>query len=66
MNKLTVVARRFTKGFIAGGLSSALVLIGQGVAISSVSDIKHFGIALVVAFLTGGLLSVEKYVNYQA
>lgn len=61
---LKSVVKRFAKGFVAGGIASALAVIQAGVVISSVEDLKKLGIAVVVGFITGGLLALEKAINW--
>lgn len=58
------VVKRFAKGFVAGGIAGALLVIKSGVIISSVEDLKKLGIAVVVGFITGGLLAIEKALNW--
>lgn len=59
------IFKRFLKGFIAGGLASVSVSLNAGFTITSLEDIKQFSFALVVAFLTGGILSIEKALNWR-
>lgn len=59
------IFKRFLKGFFAGGLSSVAVALNAGFTITSLEDIKQFGFALVVAFLTGGILATEKALNWR-
>lgn len=59
------IFRRFLKGFIAGGIGSAAALLAAGVTASSIEDLKKFSIAIVTAFLAGGLLSIEKMLTWQ-
>lgn len=56
------VAMRFVKGFIAGGLASVGVFLSVSV---DVSDLKKLGLSLLAAFISGGLLAVEKAYNWQ-
>jgi len=58
------VVKRFGKGFIAGGVAGALLVINSGVVITSVEDLKKLGMAVVVGFITGGLLAIEKALNW--
>lgn len=64
MNKYKSVALRFLKGFVAAGLASVGAFLAAGVTIKSVEDLKALLIPLAIAFVTGGLLSIEKLVNW--
>lgn len=64
MSKYQTVLIRFTKGFIAGGLASVVAVLAGGVNIQSVEDLQKVLISLIVPFITGGLLAIEKYLNY--
>lgn len=55
---------RFGKGFVAGGIASVAAALHAGVAIASFGDLKTLGFTLGIAFITGGLLAVEKLVSW--
>ena len=65
MTKLQSVSIRFLKGFVSGGLASVAALINAGVTISSLDEFANFGFALLAAFVTGGLLAIEKLWSWQ-
>ncbi len=58
------VALRFLKGFLAGGIAGAVLVIKAGVVVASVDDLKKFGFALLAGFITGGLLATEKALGW--
>ena len=60
MNKewLFIILKRFAKGFLAGGCSSALLVITTQPLI--LTEWKSWLSVLITAFLTGGLLATEK------
>jgi len=58
------VVKRFAKGFVAGGIAGALLVINSGIVVSSIDDLKKLGLAVVVGFITGGLLAIEKALNW--
>lgn len=60
MNKqfLFVIIKRFLKAFFLGGISSTLVLATSNPLI--LTEWKLWLAALVTAFLTGGLMALEK------
>lgn len=64
MPMIKSVIKRFIKGFIAGGIASVALAIDAGFSITSVNDLKQMGWALLVAFVTGGLLSLEKAIRW--
>lgn len=57
--------QRFLKGFVAGGIVQAGVVISTGTTVHSVTDLKHFGIAIIAGFFVGGFLAVEKMLSWQ-
>lgn len=59
------VLKRFLKGFAAGGVSSMLVVLNSPIGIAGLADFKMLASALLVAFLTGGLLAIEKAVTWK-
>lgn len=63
--KTKSVLIRFLKGFIAGGISTTGVLLQAGITVTNVHDIKTVGFTLATSFLTGGLLAIEKMLNWQ-
>lgn len=64
LDTLNAGIRRFIKGFVAGGLSSVILIVGAGFQFSNLADLKTYGTALLFGFLTGGLLAVEKMYNF--
>lgn len=56
--------RRFGKGFFAGGLASVVLIVGAGFQFHNLADLKTWLTSLLFAFLTGGILAVEKMLNY--
>ena len=65
VNKYWVVFFRFLRGFLAGGVSSVLVVINSGATISNLADLKQFGVSLGIAFLSGVLLAVDKFLRWE-
>lgn len=63
MEQFQRIAMRFLRGFVAGGLTSASALLATGTTVATLEDLKKFGIALAVAFGTGGLLALDKLVR---
>lgn len=61
----SAIIRRFLKGFVAGGIGSAAALLAVGITVSSLDDLKKFGVSLATAFLAGGLLAVEKMLSWK-
>lgn len=59
------VLKRFLKGFLAGGLSSVVVILNADVTISSIADLKQFAISLLLAFMTGGMLAIDKALRWR-
>jgi hypothetical protein len=56
--------KRFAKGFIAGGIAQVVLIIGAGFQFHNLEDIRTYVTAILFGFVTGGLLAVEKMVNY--
>lgn len=59
------VLKRFLKGFLAGGIAQAVLIINGGLNIHNIEDLKGLGFALVAGFITGGLLAVEKMLAWK-
>lgn len=63
---LTQVAfKRFLKGFAAGGLAQLALIASGGLTIHSLVDLQSVGFILLSGFIVGGILGLEKAVNYQ-
>lgn len=56
---------RFLKGFVAGGIAQVILIINAGLTISSIADVKAVFTAVVVGFLTGGLLAMQKMLAWK-
>lgn len=61
---LKSVLKRFFKGFVSGGIAYAVITLNAGTTISSFGDLKNFLITVGIAFVTGGLLALEKAMNW--
>lgn len=61
MNKefFFIILKRFGKAFFWGGISSSLVVLGSSPLVN-VTDWRPWLAALITAFLTGGLMALEK------
>lgn len=64
MNQLKSSLVRFIKAFIAGGVGSVILLLSSGVKITSLDDAKHIGLVVIGAFVVGGLMALEKALNW--
>lgn len=62
--KIKAFFKRFLKGFVAGGIASMIPLLSTLSPEATLKDPKILLYNLIVAFLTGGLLAVEKMINY--
>jgi hypothetical protein len=58
------VLKRFLKGFLAGGIAQVALIIQGGVTIHNLADAKAIGAVALSAFVTGGLLALEKMLNW--
>jgi hypothetical protein len=63
--QIVVIAKRFLRGFISGGIASAAALLAAGVSVTTLEDLRKLSIALAAAFITGGLLSIDKLLRWQ-
>lgn len=52
------IALRFLRAFVAGGLSTAVAVGATN--IQNLADMRAWGLSLVVAFITGGLMAIDK------
>jgi hypothetical protein len=65
MTQTKAVLKRFLKGFVAGGLAQAILIINGGLTVHSIEDLKSIGFTLLSGFLVGGLLALEKMLSWQ-
>lgn len=56
---------RFAKGFVAGGVGAMALQLQAGIHLASLIDLKMLGLTLTSAFITGGLLAIEKMLTWQ-
>ena len=57
---------KFGKGALSGGLASVVVVVGTGVTVRSLEEIKHFGLILLSSFVSGAFQAmVELYKQSQ-
>lgn len=65
MSKIKSVSIRFAKAFLAGGVGAIGALFAAGLTIKSLEEAKQQVVVLATAFLVGGLMAVEKALNWQ-
>lgn len=65
MTQFRSVVTRFGKAFIYGGLASVLAQLAIVPTLATLEDLKTWGTALLFAFLTGGIMALEKALNWQ-
>jgi|WetSurMetagenome_2_1015567.scaffolds.fasta_scaffold61235_5 hypothetical protein len=61
MERFKVALISGLKAFVISGLASAVVLLNAGFG---AKDIKEISIALLIAFVTGGVKGIEKAYNF--
>ncbi len=61
-SKFWTIFKRYGRAFVAGGLSAMVVLIPAN--ISGVEGLDKLGISLGIAFLSGGILALEKALRW--
>lgn len=62
---LLVGLKRFVKGFIAGGVAQAVLIMQAGLTFHDVTELRNVGWMLLAGFITGGLLALEKMLMYE-
>lgn len=60
-----MVLKRFGKAFIGGGVAALLLALAQTPSLSTLADLKVWASSLAIAFLTGGLMAIEKALQAQ-
>lgn len=60
MSHTKQIALRFFTTFLKGGITSSVILFSPALQFANFSDLKKFGLALVISFLTGGIAAFEK------
>lgn len=63
--QIKTIAVRFLRAFAAGGIASVLAMLALGVQIKSWEDLGQFAVAVVIAFMTGGLMAIDKLIRYE-
>lgn len=59
------VFKRFIRAFISGGVAQIVIMLtAGGVPVDSWSDLNHWLIVLTVAFVTGGILAIDKILRF--
>lgn len=62
---LKTVAKRFFRAFLAGGLAQiSLTLTTTPINLATLEDLKKWGTVLAVAFVTGGVMALDKLLRY--
>jgi Na+-transporting NADH:ubiquinone oxidoreductase subunit NqrE len=60
-----VILKRFSRAFISGGLASMAAMLATGVQVKDLTEINHLLFTLGIAFISGGLLALDKAVRYE-
>ncbi len=55
-----IILKRFVKSFVSGGIASVVVALSQAPTFGTLEQTKTWILALAVAFLTGGIMAIEK------
>lgn len=63
--EIKAIAIRFLRAFAAGGVASVLAIFSLGVQIKSWEDLSQLFIAVAIAFMTGGLMAIDKLIRYK-
>lgn len=59
------IIKRFIKGFLSGGIASMVVVLESAQNINTFGDIKTLAVASTIAFISGGLLAIEKWISWK-
>jgi len=61
-----IILLRFLRGFIAGGVANlAAILAASQFNVSSLADLQALSYAIGIAFVTGGLMALDKMLRYE-
>lgn len=63
-NFLIAVAKRFGRAFVGGGIAQVAVVLVTQPSTFDWASLQSWLIMLVVSFITGGLLALDKLVRY--
>lgn len=61
---LLTVGKRFLRAFVAGGVSNMAAIVAVTHDVSNLKDLQAWVFTLAVAFVTGGLLALDKLTRY--
>jgi hypothetical protein len=56
---------RFVKGFISGAIASAIAFLQMGFQVGSQAEFTNFAYGLLIATISGALLSAEKALSWK-
>lgn len=59
------VLKRFARAFAFGGIANMAAIVAVTKDVSNVSDWDTWFFSLVVAFVTGGIMALDKLVRYE-
>lgn len=62
---MNIVLKRFVKAFLSGGAGALLVALGSAPSLTTLASLKMWLSTLAVAFISGGILAIEKYLQAQ-
>lgn len=54
------LAKRFARAFVAGGVAAVATFLATGTQMSDFKDFDVFAVPLTMAFVTGGLMAIDK------
>lgn len=59
------VLKRFFRAFVAGGLAQMASLVSVSHDIGTLTELEAWALTLAVAFITGGVLALDKLMRWQ-
>jgi hypothetical protein len=60
-----VVLKRFLRTLVAAFIAGVSTQLATGTSISSLEDLKKFGISLLMAGIAGVIMAVDKLIRYE-
>lgn len=64
LDMIKAVFKRFLKGFLAGGVAQVALILGPGINIHNMDDLKALVTTLIFGFIVGGLLAIDKGLSW--
>lgn len=60
---MKMLGMRFARAFVSGGLATMVLELSNKPDLGTITDTKVWAVSLIIGFLTGGLMAIEKAIR---